>query len=263
MEPVSVTQGSSPVILAQPHSGTWLPDNVRAALNDEGLQLLDTDWRIPELYKWLVPEASIVRANFNRYAIDANRSPDGGNLYPGQNTTGLVPLTTFDAKPIWRVEPDEAEVARRLDALHRPYHLALREQIDRVRSAHGFAVLFDCHSIRSAIPYLFDGKLPDLNVGTNSGASCSPQLERAVAETCAASPEFTSVLNGRFRGGWTTRHYGEPGANVHAVQMEIAQSAYLESEAPPFALATRKADKLRALLACVFDAIDNSLGDLT
>ncbi|TNE46304.1 MAG: N-formylglutamate deformylase, partial [Sphingomonadales bacterium] len=222
MEPVNVIQGSTPIVLAQPHSGTWVPEQVWDALNDTGRQLLDTDWRIPELYDGLVPDATIVRANFSRYVIDANRPPNGTSLYPGQNTTGLVPLVTFDDLPIWHFEPDEAEIARRLETYHKPYHAALSNEIERVRGEHGFAVLYDCHSIRSNIPFLFEGTLPDLNIGTNSGASCAPVIERAVADTCAGSADFASVLNGRFKGGWTTRRYGQPERGVHAIQMEIA-----------------------------------------
>ncbi|MDE1467761.1 N-formylglutamate deformylase [Aurantiacibacter sp. D1-12] len=261
MEPVYVTEGTSPLILAQPHSGTLLPDDVLAALNQEGRKLLDTDWRIPELYEGLVPEASVVRANFSRYVIDANRPPDGASLYPGQNTTGLVPLTTFDDRPIWLNAPDDAEIERRRVAFHQPYHATLLAEIERVRVQHGFAVLYDCHSIRSNIPYLFEGTLPDLNIGTNSGTSCAVAIERGVADACSASP-FTSVLNGRFKGGWTTRHYGQPEQGVHAVQMEIAQSAYLETEAPPFVLSPTRSAELRTTLSRVFDAIQQTFGDL-
>ena len=262
MQPVEVIRGTSPLVLAQPHSGAFLPEAVRDALNDTGRALFDTDWRIPELYDGLRPDATVVRASFSRYVIDANRPPDGESLYPGQNTTGLVPLVTFDDQPIWREKPDAAEIARRLDQWHRPYHQALQAELARVRDLHGFALLYDCHSIRSQVPFLFDGKLPDLNVGTNSGASCSPLVEQAVTDACAASAEYTSVLNGRFKGGWTTRHYGDPAKGVHAVQMEIAQSAYLETEAPPFALSPDKSARLRALLARVFDAIENTFGEL-
>ena len=262
MEPVSVRKGSSPLVLAQPHSGTWLPDEVHASLNQTGRAVLDTDWRIPELYEGLAPDASIVCANFSRYVIDANRPPDGASLYPGQNTTGLVPLNTFDDIPIWVVEPDELEIERRRAAYHAPYHAALAQELERVHAEHGFAILYDCHSIRSHVPYLFEGTLPDLNIGTNSGASCARAIERAVAEECAASDDFTSVLNGRFKGGWTTRHYGQPSARIHAIQMEIAQSAYLENEAPPFALSPEKSARLRALLARVLDAIQSTFGDL-
>lgn len=262
MNPVSVAEGASPIILAQPHSGTWLPDVVLDALEPPARALIDTDWRIPELYDGLVPDATIVRANFNRYVIDANRPPDDVSLYPGQNTTGLVPLHDFDGRAIWRRVPDEAEIARRLAQFHAPYHAALTAQIEQVRAAHGFAVLYDCHSIRSNAPYLFDGTLPDLNVGTNSGASCAPSIERAVDAACSAASGFTSILNGRFKGGWTTRHYGDPARGVHAVQMEIAQSAYLEAEAPPFTLSDHKSARLRLVLADVFAGIRAAMGDL-
>ena len=262
MRPVDVIRGNSPIVLGQPHSGTFLPDEVREALNEPARQLLDTDWGIPELYGGLVESATIVRANFSRYVIDANRPPDGASLYPGQNTTGLVPFQDFDGRDIWKIVPDEGEIARRLEIYHRPYHDALKAELDRVRGQHGFALLYDCHSIRSTAPYLFEGTLPDLNIGTNSGASCAPEIGQAVAETCESAAGFTSVLNGRFKGGWTTRQYGQPETGIHAIQMEIAQSAYLESEAPPFAISQEKSERLRLVLANVFVAITDALGEL-
>ena len=262
MKPVTTLEGGSPLVLAQPHSGTWLPNDVEVALEPDARTLFDTDWRIPELYEGLVPDATIVRANFNRYVIDANRPPDDASLYPGQNTTSLVPLTNFDAKPIWLQEPDAAEIERRKSEFHAPYHAALAEQLARVKAQHGFAVLYDCHSIRSHVPYLFEGELPVLNIGTNSGASCAPEIENAVEQACASSG-FTHVLNGRFKGGWTTRHYGRPAEKIHAVQMEIAQSAYLAAEEPPFAYSTDKAAKLRDTLAAVFAGIEDTFGDLS
>lgn len=261
MNPVSVETGNSPIVLAQPHSGTWLPDDVLEALEPGARELFDTDWRIHELYEGLVPDATTVRANFNRYVIDANRPPDDASLYPGQNTTSLVPLTDFDAKPIWQREPDGAEIERRKAEFHAPYHAALSGQLARVKAQHGFAVLYDCHSIRSHVPFLFEGELPVLNIGTNLGASCAPVVEQAVEQACAASA-FSHVLNGRFKGGWTTRHYGRPAENIHAVQMEIAQSAYLAAEKPPFAYSTDKAAKLRDTLAAVFAGIESTFGDL-
>lgn len=261
MSPVTVVEGTSPLVLAQPHSGTQLPAAIFANLTQRGQLLADTDWHIPQLYAGLVPDATVVRAEFNRYVIDANRPPDGASLYPGQNTTGLVPLVDFENQPLWLAEPDAAEIAQRLAAFHGPYHAALRAQLDRVRAAHGFAVLYDCHSIQSRLPFLFEGKLPDLNIGTHSGASCAPELERAVAEACLSSP-YSSVVNGRFKGGWTTRHYGRPGDHVHAIQMEIVQASYLEAEAPPFAFDPSKAADLRDALAQVFAAIGSTFGVL-
>ena len=261
MNPVTIQRGSSPLVLAQPHSGTWLPDDVREALVPEALLLADTDWHIPELYDGLLPDATLVRAEFNRYVIDANRPPDDVSLYPGQNTTSLVPTTGFDAEPLWRTEPDDAALAERKELYHAPYHAAIEAELARVKALHGFAVLYDCHSIRSEVPYLFDGTLRDLNIGTNSGTSCAPQIETAVVTACAAST-FSHVLNGRFKGGWTTRHYGRPGQNIHAVQMEIAQSTYLAAEEPPFAYSTDKAATLRITLAAVFAGIERTFGDL-
>ena len=252
MKPVAVQEGSSPLILAQPHSGTHIPDDIAARLNERVRARADTDWHVDRLYEGLAPNATVVRATFHRYVVDANRPPSGASLYPGQNTTGLCPLTDFDGAAIYEPgdEPDEAEIETRRQAFHAPYHAALETAIARTKAAHGFALLYDCHSIRSHIPYLFEGELPVFNIGTNEGATCAPAIERAVAGACASAARaegWTHILNGRFKGGWTTRHYGRPSTNVHAVQRELAQRAYM-SEAPPWDYDEPKAAKLRAYL---------------
>ncbi|MBW6507820.1 MAG: N-formylglutamate deformylase [Rhodobacteraceae bacterium] len=259
MTPVVVIRGAGPVILAQPHGGTWLPDAIMARLNDRGRLLADTDWHIDQLYEGLLPGATVVRATFHRYGIDANRDPAGASLYPGQNTTGLCPETDFDGEPIWRQgqAPTEAEVTERCARFHAPYHAALAAEVARVRAAHGVAVVFDCHSIRSRIPFLFDGTLPVLNIGTNGGTTCAPELAEAVLAPARTAEGFDWVLNGRFKGGWTTRHYGRSETGVHAIQMEIAQRAYLATEAPPFAYDPTRAAPLRALLADMLAALDH------
>ena len=255
---VEVREGDSPVILGLPHTGTGLPNAVREALNERGLELADTDWHVERLYAGLLPGASTVRARFHRYLVDANRDPDGTSLYPGQATTGLVPLTDFDGHAIWREGhlPDEAEVRARVLAWHAPYHRALSRQIERVRRRHGVAILHDCHSIRSRVPRLFDGCLPDLNVGTDGGTTCDARVERAVVEAAGRAPSLSSVLNGRFRGGWTTRRYGRPASGVHAIQMETAQSAYLMAEEAPWTYDDERAERLRATLADALGALE-------
>ena len=249
MDPVEITLGDSPLVLGLPHTGTWVAPEIAARLNDEGRLLRDTDWHIEALYDGLFDGATTVRATFHRYVIDANRDPSGASLYPGQTTTGLVPLTTFDNVPIWREghAPDATEIARRRAAFHTPYHAALTAQIQRAKARHGYAVLFDCHSIRSVIPWLFEGTLPDFNIGTDQGRTCAPAIERAVHDACRATGRST-VLNGRFRGGWTTRHYGRPPEGIHAIQMELAQSTHLATETPPFALSPDRCAVLRAQL---------------
>ena len=254
MIPVEVAPGDSPVILGLPHTGIWLPDDIRARLNARGQVLADTDWHIHRLYDGLLPGATTVRAVFHRYVIDANRGADDASLYPGQNTTGLVPLTDFDGQPIWESEPDATDIAHRKQQFHAPYHAALAAEIARVRARHGVAILYDCHSIRSHIPFLFDGTLPDFNIGTNGGASCDPRIEGAVHDLCAATGR-NHVLNGRFKGGWTTRHYGQPGSGVHAIQMELAQSTHLATEAPPFAYDEDKAGALRVTLRAILERL--------
>jgi formiminoglutamase len=260
---VEVVRGDGPVILGLPHTGTWLPEDVFARLNPVGQALADTDWHIHELYAGLLPGATTVRAVFHRYLLDANRGPDDASLYPGQNTTGLCPVTDFDGRPIWRdgETPGPDEVAERIAAYHAPYHQALAAEIARVRAAHGVAILYDCHSIRSVIPYLFDGTLPDLNLGTAEGAACAPEVEAAVLAQCR-DIGYSYVANGRFKGGWTTRHYGRPEDGVHALQMELAQSTYLAAEAPPWAYDPARAERLRRHLAGILETLAAMTADL-
>lgn len=265
MTPVRIVRGSGPLVLAMPHVGTDVPPGIARRLTPLGRTLGDTDWHVERLYRGLLPGATRVMAGFHRYVVDANRDPDGASLYPGMNTTGLVPLTDFDGRPLWLEgqAPDAGEIAERTAAWHRPYHDALAAELERVRAANGVAILFDCHSIRSEIPFLFDGVLPDFNIGTNGGTSCSGPVEAVVAANCAAAPGYTSVVNGRFKGGWTTRHYGRPRDGIHAIQMELAQKTHLETETVPFRYDPRKAGRLRVHLRRVLRdlaAIAPSLG---
>jgi N-formylglutamate deformylase len=252
----ALKRGTSPIVIGLPHTGTDLPADIAERLNPNGRTLADTDWHIERLYEGLLPSATMVRALFHRYVIDANRDPEGASLYPGQNTTGLIPETDFDGLPLWRdgMGPD-ADIAARREAFHLPYHRALADEIARVKEMHGVAILFDCHSIRSRIPFLFEGVLPDLNIGTNGGMTCAAEVERCVRDIAAASP-FSHVLNGRFKGGWTTRHYGQPAAGVHTIQLEIAQSAYLSEETLPFTYDEAKAERLRTTLSAMLTQLE-------
>lgn len=249
MNPVTLIQGNSPVVLAMPHSGTWLPESVKNSLNSTGLTLADTDWHIDRLYNDLLPDVTIVKANFHRYVIDANRDPEGKSLYPGQNTTELCPLTDFNGEEIYHSgqAPSAKDVDVRRDKFHKPYHDILREQLVRIKQRHKVAVLYDCHSIRSRAPFLFDGKLPDLNIGTFDGRSCDPEMARLVHDFCVSDKKYQTVINGRFKGGWTTRHYGQPESGIHAIQMELSQCNYMQ-ETSPWNYNSEAASTLRAVL---------------
>ena len=253
---IHIETGDSPLVLAQPHGGTEIPPDLLKRLNPHGQALADTDWHISRLYDGLVDDVTVVRTPIHRYAIDANRDPSDESLYPGQNTTSLCPTTTFDGRPIYKPgqQPGEDEIRQRQQLFHAPYHDALREQLERVHQKHGYVVLYDCHSIRSLVPYLFEGKLPDFNIGTNSGQSCSRGLESCVQAACAREAYFTHVLNGRFKGGWTTRHYGNPQTGFHAIQMELAQCNYMQ-EQEPWSYYIDKAEMLRIYLRNILQSI--------
>ena len=255
MTPVSVTQGTGPIVLGLPHTGTFVPDDVKDALSKNGRKLADTDWHIGRLYDGLIPDITTVKANFHRYVIDANRDPTGVGLYPGQNTTTLVPTTNFEGLGIWDTPPTDAQIETRRIAFHAPYHAALRAELTHVQRLHGCAILFDCHSIRANIPFLFDGTLPDFNIGTYMGVTCATEIATAATEICNSAAGYTSTVNGRFKGGWTTRHYGQPANGIHAIQLELAQSTYLQDEAAPWTYDHAKASRLRPHLTKILKAL--------
>jgi N-formylglutamate deformylase len=227
---LEVRRGDAPLVVSIPHAGTLIPSDVEARLVSPWLARKDADWWMPELYAFAADlGATVVRTGVSRTVIDANRDPSGVSLYPGQATTGLCPVDTFDGEPLYRVgqEPDEAEIAARRVTFFEPYHAALRAELDRLVAVHGKVVLYDAHSIRSRAPRLFDGELPQFNIGSHSGAACAPALTAAVEAACDATG-LPRVTNGRFKGGWITRHYGQPEQGVHAVQMELACRGYID-----------------------------------
>jgi len=232
---VEVRRGTAPLVVSFPHTGTELPAEIESGLVWAWLARRDADWWIDRLYDFAADlGATTIRTTISRSAIDVNRDPSGASLYPGQATTELCPITTFDGEPLYRegCAPDHAEIARRRAFWFDPYHQAIAAELARLRAEHPRVVLYDAHSIRSHIPRLFEGELPQFNIGTFSGASCDPALAAAVQAECAASG-LSHVLNGRFKGGWTTRHYGRPTEGVHAIQMELAMRGYMaEPDAP-------------------------------
>jgi formiminoglutamase len=225
-----VEHGDAPLVLSVPHAGTRLPGEIESRLVSPWLARKDTDWYVDRLYSFATElGATVIRTLLSRTVIDVNRNPEGRSLYPGQATTELCPTTTFDGEPLYRArgEPDAREIASRRERYYAPYHSAIVAELARLRDVHGTVVLFDAHSIRSVVPRLFEGTLPVFNLGTNSGRSCAPELTHSLQEICASSG-LPTVVDGRFKGGYITRHYGQPDGGVHAVQLELAMRGYLD-----------------------------------
>ncbi|MFT4935926.1 MAG: N-formylglutamate deformylase [Pseudoalteromonas distincta] len=233
---LNVERGDAPLVVSFPHTGTEIPAEIEARLASPWLARKDADWWVERLYDFAADlGASSVRTAISRTVIDVNRDPSGASLYPAQATTDLCPTTTFDGEPLYRPGevPGAGEIEQRRARYFAPYHDALQAELDRLRARHPKVVLFEAHSIRSRIPRLFDGALPNFNLGANGGAACDPALTTAIEAVCDASP-FSRVTDGRFKGGWTTRRYGRPDAGVHAIQMELACRGYMEDpDAPP------------------------------
>lgn len=247
--PYRYRRGSSPLIVSMPHVGTFVPRSIGRDLDDCAVLRPDTDWHLPRLYDFLEAlDASVIAARFSRYVIDMNRPPDGANLYPGRDTPRLCPVDTFDGRPLYRqAAPDDAEIARRIEQVWRPYHRRLAAEIARVKQEHGTAIVWDAHSIASEVPRLFDGRLPDLNLGTAQGKSCSPELQHRLEIALRRHASFSSVTNGRFTGGYITRQFGRPADRVHAVQLEMSECTYMD-ETPPYAFRADRAARVRPVL---------------
>ncbi len=245
--------GELPLLISVPHDGRDIPDGVRARMTDTGQSIPDTDWHIAMLYEFVVDlGASVVVANYSRYVVDLNRPATDDALYPGQIATGLCPEQTFAGEEIYAEGGvDDGEKAARVEEFWRPYHDHIHDTLTSMRERHGVALLWDAHSIPSVVPRLFEGQLPALNLGSDSGRSCEVSTETAVAMVAGRS-RYSSVTNGRFKGGYITRHYGDPGGGIHALQLEIAQRAYMDEQTLSFDPA--KASVLRATLQRMLDA---------
>ncbi|NOW44937.1 formiminoglutamase [Novosphingobium sp. SG751A] len=233
---LDIIRGDAPLVVAFPHTGTDIPGELEDGFVSPWLARKDADWWVNELYGFAAAMgATMVRTRLARTVIDCNRDPSGASLYPGQATTGLCPTESFDGEPLYRSEtPRPAEIERRLKTYFEPYHQAISAELARLRARHDHVVLYDAHSIRSRIPRLFEGELPYFNVGTFAGRSCDPRLTEAVQSACSDSG-LSYVINGRFQGGWTTRHYGQPEIGIHAIQMEVAQRGYMREPPAPTA----------------------------
>ena len=238
-----IARGDSPLVVDVPHAGTYVPEAIAARLTPAARAVPDTDWHVEKLFAFARDAgATLLAATHSRYVVDLNRDPSGAALYPGADNTELCPTRTFADEPIYAPgdAPDAAEVAARRAEYFEPYHALLAAEIERVRARHGYAILLDGHSIRSQVPRFFAGRLPDLNLGTADGASCAPAVQQCAALVLAGADGFSSVVNGRFKGGYVTRHYGAPARGVHALQLETAQACYMD-EAPPYPVGRRRA----------------------
>ena len=253
---LSFHQGRLPLLISMPHAGLGLTQAVREGLVDQAQSLPDTDWHIPRLNAFARElGASVVAAEYSRFVIDLNRPDDDKPLYAGA-TTGLYPATLFEGEPLFKhgKEPSADERKVYLEQIWRPYHETIQRELARLREAFGYALLWDAHSIRSLIPHLFDGKLPDFNLGTFNGASCDAELAERLQGACAEAQGYSHVLNGRFKGGHITRHYGNPAEHIHAVQLELAQSTYME-EVEPFAYREDLAQPTQAVLRALLETL--------
>ena len=234
--PFRFRKGTRPLLISMPHVGTYVPPALAARLTDEAQRVPDTDWHLERLYDFADElGASVLVATHSRFVIDLNRPPDGASLYPGQSVTGLCPIDMFDDQLLYRDpadEPDEAEIAQRREAIWKPYHAQLTNELASIKAEHGVAALWDAHSIRSVLPRFFEGRLPDLNLGTAEGASCSPLLAEQLLAISQKALGYTAVLNGRFKGGHITRQHGNPVHGVHAVQLEMTQCSYMQESWP-------------------------------
>jgi len=255
MDIFELHQGTAPLLVSLPHDGTGVPPDIAARLTDGARRVPDTDWHVSRLYAFARElGASVIAPAHSRYVIDLNRSEDDVSLYPGQNTTGLCPIVMFSGEPVYQagMEPTPAEIGERIERYWRPYHDALRAELARIRAIHGRVLLWEGHSIRSVVPFLFDGRLPDFNVGTANGASCSPDVQARLAGVLGSQSGYSHVINGRFKGGHITRQYGDPANGIDAVQLELAQLNYMDEDT--FEFAPERAAALQALVRRLIEA---------
>ena len=251
MDTYTLHRGTAPLLISLPHDGSTIPAELAARMTASARRAPDTDWHVSKLYAFARDlGASVLVPEYSRYVVDLNRPPDDTSLYPGQNTTGLCPAVQFTGEAVYLEgqTPAADEVAARVERYWRPYHDALHSELERLHARHGRVVLWEGHSIRgSDLPFLFEGRLPDLNLGTATGTSCSPELQARLEATLAAQDGYDWVANGRFKGGHITRHYGDPARGIEAVQLEISQRNYMDEDS--FEYLPQRASRLQSLLS--------------
>lgn len=259
MQIYDLKHGNSPLIISIPHAGTFVPEDIKSRFTDIAHHVPDTDWFVQKLYVEYAKQhdATVITANYSRYVVDLNRPADGTPLYPGQACLPICPPQSFDGDNIYQdgAAPTQEDINQRISAYWQPYHDEISTQIKRIKEQHGYAILYDAHSIRQTVPRLFDGALPVLNLGTVNGKSCHPFIENA-AHMAAEDSNYDCILNGRFIGGYITRHYGNPDAQVHALQMELAQSAYMDEDTVTYD--EEKAEKLKTVLSSILNAMTDN-----
>ena len=253
MDTYTLHRGTAPLLISLPHDGTLVPDDIATRLTQSARRVPDTDWHVSRLYDFARGlGASVIVPHYSRYVVDLNRPPNDVSLYPGQNTTGLCPHVQFSGERVYQEgqDPDEEEVAARVERYWRPYHRALAGELQRLHAQHGRASLWEGHSIRGVVPFLFEGRLPDLNLGTAGGSSCTPVLQARLESVLQSQGEYDFIVNGRFKGGYITRHYGQPAQGIQAVQLEISQRIYMDEDSFEWdeEKASRAQGILRALL---------------
>lgn len=249
MDIFTLEPGHAPLLVSLPHDGSHIPEALAARMTPGARGAPDTDWFVSRLYAFARDlGASILRPFHSRYVVDLNRPPDDVSLYPGQNTTGLCPTVRFTGEPVYLPgqAPDAAEISARVERYWRPYHEALGAELARLRARFGHAVLWDGHSIRGELPFLFEGRLPELNLGTASGASCAPAMQARLAAVLERQRDYSHVINGRFKGGHITRHYGDPDSGIDAIQLELAQHTYMDEDAVSYL--PERAERLERLV---------------
>jgi N-formylglutamate deformylase len=257
MDVYRFSEGRTPVLVSMPHVGNHLPDELKPRLSMPALEVPDTDWHVDRLYDFLGQVgAGVIRATHSRYVIDLNRDPSGQPLYPGASNTELCPTALFDESPIYQpgAAPDTEEVAERLERYWRPYHARIAATLGGLKQRFGYAILFDAHSIRSQVPRFFEGRLADINLGTGGGVTAARDLAQSALDAARATPAYSAVLDGRFKGGYITRHYGRPADGVHALQLELSQITYMDED-QPFGFREDLAAGIRPVLRGVIEAL--------
>ena len=251
----SYHKGTTPLLVSVPHDGWQLPTDIVQHMSDAGRSIPDTDWHVSQLYDFVKDcGASVITADYSRYVVDLNRPADDAQLYENQGTPGLCPEQTFAGADIY-LDPIDIDQADRVATYWQPYHDQVTTTLAELREQHGYALLWDAHSIPSSVPSLFAGELPVLNIGTFDGRSCARDLSNAVLAAAEAGA-YDAVLNGRFKGGYITRNYGDPESGIHALQLELAQRAYMNEKNLEFD--REKAAELRATLKVMLDAFQEA-----
>ncbi|MBT7609614.1 MAG: N-formylglutamate deformylase [Bacteriovoracaceae bacterium] len=256
---------TKPLLVSVPHSGVYFPEEIIPAFNPKYIKHPeDTDWFVDQLYDFCTEMGIVmIRAPYSRYVIDLNRDIENEKLYSDKRSqTSLVPLKSFKQESLYNqnMEPDQSEINRRIDLYYKPYYKQVDSLLLELKNQFTHALLFDCHSIGRNVPSIQKEDFPDLILGNNDKTSAHESII-SIAMAVLNASDYSVKHNEPFKGGQITRNFGQPSKGIHALQLEMSQDVYMNTEKNEYSYKIKP--MIRPVLKELFEQLCKEMGKLS